>query len=85
MVGLLPCNSVKAISEWPVDQYPDFLIPLHIRIGLLGNFSVSGGVPRISSTDGSQGFICKHGTQPASHFLIGCPLCTIKIFGGGQR
>ena len=58
-----------AISE----QYPELVKCLQQQVGLMGQFSLNGGVPRLSDTDGAIFFICKSETEDFSHFAVNCP------------
>ena len=38
----------------------------------MGNFSVNGGIPRITDTEGASCFLRKQGVETVNHFLLEC-------------
>ena len=46
---------------------------MHIKIRLMGNSGLNGGVPWHVGTNGSLSLICKEGTEDVTHLLLDCP------------
>ena len=39
----------------------------------MGNFSLNGGIPWITNTEGATCFVCKQHVETVNHFLLECP------------
>ena len=55
-----------------IDQYPDLVRHLHVKVRLVDNFGLNAEEPWLSDTDDRKCFICKNGVEDAGHFFFDC-------------
>ena len=66
-------SNISPLQFWTIsEQYPDLVKHLQKQVKLMGQFSVNGGVPWPSNTDGALCFICKSETEDFNHFVVNC-------------
>ena len=53
--------------------YLDMAACQHVKVRLMGNFGLNGGIPWLAETDGSLCFTCREDNKTLSHFFFGCP------------
>ena len=59
---------------WSIsDQYPGLVCRLHVKIGLMSNFDLNGGIPLITNIADALCFVSRRDTETLDHFLFDCP------------
>ena len=66
-------SNISPSQFWAIsEQHPDLVKHLQQQVRIMGQFSLNGGVPWISNTDGAHCFICKSETEDFNHFTVNC-------------
>ena len=63
------CDSLSfLVSSRPFPR----LSRLHVQVGLMGQFGLSGGIPWLHDSDGAFCFVCKPDIESVFNFLLDC-------------
>ena len=66
-------GNVSLFRFWLLpNQFPDFVIRLHVQMRLIDDFGLNRSIPWFQNTDGTIRFICREDIASVAHFFIGC-------------